>query len=150
VFCLLGRASPGVTAYSQSHPWVRLAGYQPHAQVLNFVSAFDIGVYPRSGDALGAASIKLLEYMACGVPSVGLGVGEMEVVRDSGAGVVVQDWAGFVAQVVRLVGDAALRRELGQRGKEYVQRFNWERLAVNYEALLDRMTDAAGRIPRRP
>jgi glycosyltransferase involved in cell wall biosynthesis len=150
VLCLMGQASPGVQAYSQEHPWLHLTGYQPHAAVLNFVSGFDIGVYPRSGDAQGAASIKILEYMACGVPVVGLAVGEMEVVRESGAGKVVQNWPEFVAEVLRLVGDAGLRRELGDRGRTYVQRFSWERLAGSCEQLLDGMASASSPVHAGP
>ncbi len=50
----------------------------PHTEVLNYVSAFDIGLFPREVDAGGYASIKLLEYMACGVPVIGTRVSEME------------------------------------------------------------------------
>jgi len=143
VLWVMGRASSGVKAYADGHPWLRLAGYQPHGQILNFVSAFDIGVYPRGGDALGAASIKLLEYMACGVPTVGLTAGEMDVIRDSGAGIVASDWSEFVQGVVQLARDEPLRRELGRRGPTYARSFSWERLGAAYRDLLDRMVQGA-------
>ena len=147
VLWITGRVSPGVEAYSLRNPWLRLTGYQPHHEILNFVSAFDIGVYPRSGNALGAASIKILEYMACGVPTVGLAVQEMEVVRESGAGIVAKDWPEFVAGVLQLVRNATLRRDLGQRGRAYAQRYSWERLGTAYTELLKRMVEGAPLTP---
>jgi L-malate glycosyltransferase len=67
-----------------------------------------------------AASITLLEAMACGIPSVVTAVGgNPELVRDGVDGLLVQrgDAAGFASAFSRLLLDPSLRLSLGRSAK---------------------------------
>jgi len=143
--CLVGRPSAGVEALAAHHPWLRLAGYVPHEQVLNYVSAFDIGLFPREVDAGGWGSIKLLEYMACGVPVVGTHVSEMEEVLGAKAGVRAEDWEQFALWIKRLCREDSLRVAFGERGRAYASEHSWAAVAEQYQRKLG---EVAGSVQR--
>jgi len=136
VLWLVGQPSNGVQKFVGGHPWVQLLGYQPHEDILNVVSAFDIGVYPRRVDYGGRGSIKIIEYMACGIPVVGMPISEMEPVEQAGAGFTAKAPDDFILRVVQLCQDGAQRRTLGQNGKTYAKEFDWDRLAERYANIL--------------
>jgi len=136
MLCLMGRPSPGVLKFAEAHTWLRLIGYVPHTDVLNYVSAFDIGLFPREVDAGGYASIKLLEYMACGVPVVGTRVSEMDVVLEAKAGIRADDWEDFALWIKRLCREDPLRVAMGERGRIFAAARSWEHVAAEYGRLL--------------
>ena len=142
--CLVGRASPGVQEFAEAHTWLRLIGYVPHTEVLNYVSAFDIGLFPREVDAGGYASIKLLEYMACGVPVIGTRVSEMEDVMSAKAGVRAEDWDEFALWLKRLCREDPLRVAFGERGRAFAAGRSWESTAERYQHILGGIGGAIG------
>jgi glycosyltransferase involved in cell wall biosynthesis len=64
----------------------------------------------------------LLEAMACGVPVVATSVGGIPEILADGRGLLTEqhDEDAMAAAVMRLIADAGLRREIGQRGREYI------------------------------
>ena len=86
-----------------------------------------------------AASITLLEAMACGLPAVVTAVGgNPELVRDGIDGVLVPraDSAGFSAAFLRLLDSPDLARSMGQSGAARVrQEFLMETTVTRYAAL---------------
>ena len=66
----------------------------------------------------------LLEAMACGVPVVATRVGGIPEILTAGRGLLTepQDEDGMTAAVVRLIDDPIMRRDLSQRGREYIAR----------------------------
>jgi glycosyltransferase involved in cell wall biosynthesis len=100
-------------------------GYQPHRDVSRYHAHFDIAAAPYGAKVLNASGfesasitspLKLLEYMAAGLPTI---VSDLPGVRDmtSGADVVELvepgDDEAFIAAIRRLEGDPARRRALG-------------------------------------
>ena len=104
---------------------------------MDYVAAFDIGLYPRTADLMGRASIKVVEYMACGVPVIGFDVEEMRVVVDGKAGIAVETAEAFAAGLVTLAKDPRRRSQLGRNGRKAAAAFDWATLAEKYRALLD-------------
>lgn len=129
---LLGIPSRSVQRYAEAHPRARLLGYVPHNNLLPYIANFDIAVYPRWSDMGGRHSIKLLEFMACGVPVVSTDVSEAFHVSHAGGGLIARDADEFTSCLIHLLSDAALRRELGQRGRAYGRRYDWDRSAERY------------------
>lgn len=130
---LMGKPSESVVRYANEHPQVKLLGYIPHHDVLNYYANFDIAVYPRSIDLGGRHSIKLLEYMACGVPVVSTNVAEAFLIRNSGAGLISTGVGDFAENLIHLAKDVKLRKRLGQKGKEFARPFDWDVVAKRYE-----------------
>jgi glycosyltransferase involved in cell wall biosynthesis len=137
VLWLVGQPSRKVREYAGGNSWIRLLGYKRRPELTEYVSAFDIGLYPRTLDLMGRASIKVLEYMACGVPVVGFNVEEMKPVLESKSGIAARDAAAFAAGLVALARGKTLRLQMGARGKKASGAYRWELLSKKYLALLD-------------
>ncbi len=140
VLWLVGEPSRRVREYAGRNPWVRLMGYKPHAEIMETVAAFDIGLYPRKADLMGRTSIKVLEYMVCGVPVVGFDVEEMRVASDGQAGVAAGNSREFSSALVSLAGDARRRARLGRNGRKAAAEHDWELLAGEYRKLLEQFS----------
>jgi glycosyltransferase involved in cell wall biosynthesis len=143
VLWLVGRPSAKVAAFAADHPWVRMIGYQPRATLMEYVSAFDIGVYPRTLDLKGRSSVKVLEYMACGVPVAGFAVDEMRIAVEGGAGIAADGVAALAKALVALAGDRAQCKRMGERGKRAARAYDWDALSDAYRKLLDRLSESS-------
>jgi glycosyltransferase involved in cell wall biosynthesis len=85
------------------------------------VQAIDIGVMPLADRPFerGKSGYKLVQYMACALPVVASPVGvNCEMVREGVNGYLAGSDTEWRAALVRLIEDAALRRELGRAGRE--------------------------------
>ena len=83
--------------------------------------ALDVGLYPLAEDAwsVGKSGFKAIQYMACGVPVVASPVGvTTDIVRDGETGFWARTDDEWVARIEQLLDSAALRRELGGRGRQ--------------------------------
>jgi glycosyltransferase involved in cell wall biosynthesis len=133
---LVGEPSRRVRDFALRNPWVRLPGYKERGELGAYVSAFDIGVYPRRADLRGRMSIKVLEYMACGVPVIGFDVAEMIPVRENQAGMIARNEAAFSAALASLAGGKKLRTEMGAHGRKAGAAFGWDALSGKYNSIL--------------
>lgn len=76
----------------------------------------DIGLYPLPDDdwVLGKAGLKVIQYMAFGIPSVSSAIGTATLqVSDGVDGFLVRTDEAWLAVLERLCRDAALRRRIG-------------------------------------
>ncbi len=137
VLWLVGRPSPKVGAFAADHSWVRLIGYQRRAELMEYVSAFNIGAYPRILDLKGRSSVKVLEYMAYGVPVVGFDVEEMRGIVQAGAGIVAPDVPSFTAALISLGANPQQRMRMGELGKQAAAPNHWDILSERYGVLLE-------------
>lgn len=81
--------------------------------------------------------IVVLEAMAAGRPAVVTGeVGAADIVRESGAGLVLEGGAEVLAAgIARLISDPELRRSMGQRGRDAIaSRYTWDAVAKQMES----------------
>jgi glycosyltransferase involved in cell wall biosynthesis len=150
VLWLVGEPSRMVREYAEKNPWVRLPGYKVRSELTEYVAAFDIGLYPRSQDLHGRRSIKILEYMACGLPVVGFPVEEMDPVLESGGGITVRNVAGFADACVSVARSKKFRKALGAKSKAAAAKYDWKILSMEYRALLDRQTESGSRPEEAP
>lgn len=121
---------------------VTITGLVEHRRIPDFLAASDIALVLLRDSPTFASVLpsKMFEAMAASRPIV-LGVrGEAEkVLEDAGAGVAItpQSARDLVSAIVRLSEDAVLRREMGERGRDYVSReFNREAWARRYLEML--------------
>jgi glycosyltransferase involved in cell wall biosynthesis len=138
ILWLVGEPSRNVRDFAGRNAWVRLLGYKRRAELMDCVAAFDIGVYPRTLDLMGRASIKVLEYMACGVPVIGFDVEEMRPVLEARAGLAVKNPRAFSSALVSLAADRRGRTRMGGNGRKAVRPFSWDVLALRYRGLLEK------------
>lgn len=78
-----------------------------------------------------AAPTKVYEYMACGIPFLGCGRGEIETIaRESGAGVIAENTPEAIASaILDLLEDPQKIDKMGRSGRAYVMN-NFDRRAI--------------------
>lgn len=85
---------------------------------------FDVGVMPLTDDpwSRGKCGFKLIQYMACGLPTVASPVGvNSEIVEQGVNGFIAPDLDAWVLALSRLRDDVLLRRRLGETGRSIVE-----------------------------
>lgn len=107
---------------------VRLAELQPNEALASALAVGDIHLVPQNPEAAAfAVPSKVFNIMAVGRPFVATalpGTVLWQLQRESGAFLCVPpgEPPAFAEAVLRLADDARLRRELGRRGREFVER----------------------------
>ena len=87
------------------------------------LQSMDIGIMPLPDDpwARGKCGLKLIQYMACGLPVIASPVGvNCELVEEGVNGFLASNERDWEAAIRRLVASAALRANLGARGRKKV------------------------------
>jgi glycosyltransferase involved in cell wall biosynthesis len=136
--CLVGSPSRRVTALCAGRDDIVLTGPLSRSEVLAHVASFDVALYPRERDQ-GIASMKIAEYMGAGVPTVSYDYRVTDVLRERGAGILVETPREFVEAVTSLATDAGRRKELGEAARLAGAALDWAVLARRYEReILDR------------
>jgi glycosyltransferase involved in cell wall biosynthesis len=100
----------------------------------------DIGVYPLPDDdwVLGKAGLKVIQYMAFGLPSVSSNIGTATLqVTDGVDGFLVDTHAQWLEILERLCRDPDLRRRIGDAGRaQAVAHYSRQATNAQYLALL--------------
>lgn len=89
-----------------------------------FVSALDVGIMPLPDTpfARGKCGLKLLQYLAGGVPAVASPVGvNAEILHHDENGMLASDPADWEKALDELLGDERLRERLGRAGRATVE-----------------------------
>lgn len=97
-------------------------GIVPYSTTPLYINSSDVCVSPFVKNRK-ASPLKIFEYLACAKPVVSSDIaGARGVLAASGGGVLVapEDAAGLGRQLAVLLGDAALRESMGEKGREYV------------------------------
>ena len=139
---LIGGASERVQARCAGRDDILLFGRLPRDRVLDHVANFDLALYPRTADQ-GIQAAKVAEYMGLGVPTVSYDYEVTAVLRETGAGVLVEQPRDCVDAVVRLAENAEARGKLAEAAGRAGRELDWDVLARRYETeILDRYIPA--------
>ena len=88
------------------------------------IRSLDIGIMPLPNDewAKGKCGLKVLQYMACGVPVVASPVGvNQDIIKDGENGFLAAKEDEWADKLTLLLNDETLRRTLGQEGRKTVE-----------------------------
>lgn len=99
------------------------------------VAECDIGLAPLPDNRFtrGKCGFKILQYFAAGLPVVASPVMvNGELILNSKAGFIAQTNQQWKEQILTLVQNPALRREMGLKGKEYVKQYDLPVLAERF------------------
>jgi colanic acid biosynthesis glycosyl transferase WcaI len=124
---------------------VIFTGTLPREAIPQLLSESLVGVAPLKGleNLEYAAPTKAYEYMACGIPFVGCGNGEIaHLAKESGAGVIAGNTPEAIAATLSsLLDDPARMEEMGRRGREYVAaHYDRRAVALKLKQHIERMT----------
>ncbi len=114
------------------------------------IAESDVGIMPLRDSPWerGKCAYKLIQYMACGLPTVSSPIGaNLNVVIDGETGFLADTADDWVNKMELLLRDAALRQRLGQAGRKRVEaEYCLQQVAPRLELLLK---DAANESHRR-
>ena len=105
------------------------------------IQKFDIGVVPQINTTewhKAKTSMKILEYMACGVSTVASASGELPYIIEDGVnGYLAASEEEWVEKLKLLLGDQALRERLGRAGQRTVQeRYSFDAIVPRIEQVI--------------
>ena len=126
---------------------VRVVGPVPYDQVPPYINACDILVAPynitgtsRSTKGIGSP-LKVLEYMACGKPTIGSALPQVaDLVKDGMTGLLFPqgDSHSLARCIMLLANDPGMRQQLGDQALASVTgRYTWSILATEIASILD-------------
>ncbi len=120
-------------------------GTLPREEIPQLLSESLVGVAPlkRLANLEYAAPTKAYEYMACGIPFVGCGSGEIaHLAKESGGGVIADNTPEAIAATLSaLLDDPERMEEMGRRGREYVaEHYDRRSVALKLKHCIERMT----------
>jgi glycosyltransferase involved in cell wall biosynthesis len=108
------------------------------------IQEFDIGVMPLPDDewTRGKCGLKLLQYMALGIPGVASRVGaNLEIVEDGMDGFLAQEPAEWIEKLSRLIESRELRQKMGEAARQKaVANYSLEKMAPQLAEVLKRAT----------
>ena len=92
---------------------------------VRLINTFDVGVMPLFDDewAKGKCALKLIQYMACGVPVVASPIGANLNVVDESCGFFAKNPNEWRNSLRRLRDDLRSRRTMGENGRKRVEDF---------------------------
>jgi glycosyltransferase involved in cell wall biosynthesis len=130
-------------------PWVSFPGWATRAEVAEYLSTADIGLEPNVEGFV--TPVKVMEYMAYGLPFVAFDVTETRTIAAGAAALVpTGDVTAFAEGIDELLAQPDRRAALGRTGRRRVeQSLAWDHQKVTYVALVDELA-AERRSARRP
>lgn len=128
---------------------VHFEGFVPHADLPNLLAQADIGVATSRSVSFRqyASPLKLVEYMAAGLPVICSGGGEAEqMIEESRAGTNIpfepEGFAEAVHSLLAIPGNLSASREAAVN---YARTRSWEQMGTLMAQLVSRVTGAANR-----
>jgi len=121
---------------------IHLPGMLPREEIPRLFSESLLGVAPlkKMQSLEYAAPTKVYEYMACGIPFIGCGAGEIQEIADiSGAGIIAENSPEGIAEaILQLVNDPKKRDDMGASGRIFVeQSYTRNAIATNLKKLIE-------------
>jgi glycosyltransferase involved in cell wall biosynthesis len=108
-------------------PSLVCTGFVPQEDLNALYSAAAVFAFPSLAEGFG---LPVLEAMACGAPVVGSNASAIpEAVGPAGLVADARDPEAFAHALAKVLGDAALRAELRDKGLARVREFTWSRCA---------------------
>ena len=125
---------------------IKETGLEDRVHILGFAPDEDLPALYTGARALLAVSLyegfglPILEAMACGTAVITSDLSSLPEVAGS-AGILVNplDTDAISAAMMRLLTDAALRRQLVAAGIEHVKRFSWAKTARRHKSIYDEL-----------
>lgn len=91
---------------------------------LQTLYTFDIGIMPLPNEpwVKGKCGFKLIQYMACGIPSVGSDIGaNKEIIKDGVNGYLAMEKDEWIQKISNLLKDKKIRIEFSKKGRNTIE-----------------------------
>jgi len=145
-----------VTAEGKSHGNMLYLGRIPYNVMPRYMASVDVGlcIYEPIDfyKEFFFSPLKLYDYMACGLPVIGTGVGQIkDVIEQAGNGLLTDNSIKeIVEKILFLKRNRQVAIDMGRKGRQAVEEiYNWARIAEKSEKFMEE-TQAVYRKPRTP
>jgi len=121
-------------------------GWQEHSEIPEFLAAFDVAIFPFTNDY--CSPLKLFEYLAAGLPTIGPDTPAVREVFKDGVHMrlVKQDASNCANAILELKNNPQLRSEFAIKGQKLVSsEYTWEN---NAERIVRHIQNVRGHIKR--
>jgi len=114
---------------------VILCGFVPQEMLPKFYSIADIAVYAGIGQGASAASLFVLECMACETPVIRTNDTNEEVEHEkTGYLFEAEDTVNFQKYVLDLLSDESLREKFGKSARQFIEEnYSWKKVSEIFE-----------------
>jgi glycosyltransferase involved in cell wall biosynthesis len=124
---------------------VHFPGILPREEIPRIISESYLGIAPlkKLQSLEYAAPTKVYEYMACGIPFIGCGSGEIQEIADnSGGGIIAENSPEEIAKAILiLVNNPKKRDEMGSSGRKFVeQSYTRKAIAATLKMEIERIS----------
>jgi glycosyltransferase involved in cell wall biosynthesis len=134
---------PAREKLAQEHPDFIFCGLQRGAEVARHFASADLFLFPSHSETFGNTT---LEAMASGIAAIAFDYGAAREHLHHGIdGMAVDNDADFIAAATKLATDDALRRAMGERARQSMQRLHPEQVAADFDTLLAGLANARRR-----
>ena len=134
---------PARQKLAQEHPDFVFCGLQRGAEVARHFASADLFLFPSHSETFGNTT---LEAMASGIAAVAFDYGAArEHLRHGIDGMAVDNDADFITAATKLATDDALRRAMGERARQSMQRLHPAQVSADFDALLAGLATARRR-----
>jgi len=119
---------------------VEIKGYITDKEKEIFFGNSSVFILPSRYEGQG---IVVLEAAACGKPVIVSDIPELRYAVDAGFGISFRtgDARDLASKINLLLGNESMRKEMGQRAREYAKDYTWDKIAELYEDYLMRVTE---------
>lgn len=123
--------------------FINLSNSIPHEEVPKIISQADVGIDPKrdgvySGETL---SVKVMEYMAMGVPVIVSRTKASKMYFDDSMVKFFEpeNETDLAEKIIELYKDLQERKMLAINADNFIERYNWDKYKIRYWALIDRL-----------
>lgn len=125
--------------------YIDFLGKKEYSEIPNLLSKCKIGLalYPKNDLMKYAFTLKLIEYMAAGLPVITTDIGDgAQIIKESNSGVIA-DYTidSFSSAVIELIKNEKLRNSMSKNGKKYAQQFDWNNITISEIAILNHVIE---------
>jgi L-malate glycosyltransferase len=107
---------------------------------ISTLQSFDIGIYPLPNEewVYGKSSLKAIQYMALGIPTVATAIGtNFRVIEDGKSGFLVNNETEWIERISQLIENPDLRKEIGFAARKKIENeFSTKANAPKYLSIL--------------
>ena len=125
---------------------VRWLGALPHSSIPRLLTTAWVGIalFQNTEWNRYAFHLKLLEYMAAGLPFVTTPVGDAaRLTRETGAGCVIEMTPeGIAASLADLLASVTIRKTMSERGRDAARIYDWKTIGEQYASWVETMVES--------
>jgi glycosyltransferase involved in cell wall biosynthesis len=131
-------------------PWVTLPGWLTEQEVFSYLATADVGL--DTSLQAEVSPVKVMEYMAFGLPFVAFDLPETRVIGTGASTLVAPgDVERFAREIAALLEDPARRAEMGEVGRSRIrEELAWERQAPVYLEVVESLCGGSPAAEHQP